>query len=129
MTISDIDAFFAAHPLGEQFSSFSAGERADAAVVAERDVFAAAGDVDLTVGRRRELYDAAIAEQTIFLLLNPEYLTGRNTRLTAESSAGESRRFSTPDAVLGQRAAALLAPLISARRTGADDGPLHLSRG
>lgn len=93
--ISDLDIFFQNHPLQEQYFQFSAAERAGAAAVAGRDVRAALNYMEIPTDRQ-DIFTAAVAEQTLFLLLNPEYLTGS----------------AVPP--LGPRPAALLKPLHTA---------------
>ena len=107
MTLNEIDSFFQNHPLKERYFAILDNERAGTAAVAERDVMAAVSTED------REFLNAAIAEQTIFLILNPEYLTGAYTHTQSLSSGGENRRFQTSVSPLGQRAAALIAPLLA----------------
>ena len=113
MLQSEIDTFFMNHPLKERFFAFSAEERAGCAAVAERDVLAAVADCTLSGEKQQQFLNAAIAEQTVFLLLNPEYITGTYTRTAALSSGGESRKFSDVLSPLGQRAAALISPLLN----------------
>ena len=133
MELSEINSFFLNHPLREEYFGFSEAERSGCAAVAERDVTAAAADADLTVAGHQALFDAAVAEQTVFLLLNPEYLTGGRTGVTAVSSGGESRKFSASDSVLGQRAAALIVPLLEKSSASGDGrsvaGQLRITRG
>lgn len=129
MTLTETDTFFQNHPLKDKYFSFTDSERSACIAVAERDVTAALGNnLPLKNNALQELLDAAIAEQTVFLMLNPEYLTGSYTRTSAVTSAGESRRFSGQNSVLGQRAAALLEPLL-ANKDGRSDTRLYLSRG
>ena len=111
MQLSKVDEFFSAHPLKEQYFNFSGTERAGTAAVALRDVRSVLAGYTIK-DSEQEFFEAAVAEQTIFLLLNPEYLTGAYTRTTSLSSAGNSRKFSGQESVLGQRTAALLAPLL-----------------
>lgn len=112
MTLIEIDEFFREHPLKESYFKFSDAERAGIAAVAERDVTAAVANVPQISAKEQQLVDAAIAEQTVFLMLNPEYLTGIFTRIENIGSAGNSRRFSGQESPLGQRPAALIAPLL-----------------
>lgn len=115
MQLQEIDSFFGQHPLKEQYFSAPESERSGCAAVAERDVRAAIAHLPEEItSRYQEFIPAAIAEQTIFLLLNPEYLTGAYTRINSLSSAGNSCRFNGQESPLGQRAAALLSPLFSA---------------
>ena len=81
-------------PLSEKYFSFAEAERAGCAAVAERDVRAALLDTAVSAEDETMFVNAAIAEQTVFLLLNPEYLTGMYTRISALASAGESKKFS-----------------------------------
>ena len=84
-------------------------------LLSEIDERAAVAGCVIESDEDQEFLNAAIAEQTIFLMLNPEYLTGRYTGLTAIDSGSESRRFSTRSTVpLGERPAALIAPLLAA---------------
>lgn len=123
MTLTEIDTFFNNHPLKEKYFSFSESERAGCFAVAERDVTAAAARcLPLQSDETQRLFDAAVAEQTVFLMLNPEYLTGNYTRTESISSAGENRRFSEQNSVLGQRTAALLAALPEGVCTNEPDG-------
>ena len=94
--IRQIDDYFRNHPLQEQYLKFSVSERTGAANVAARDVAAALDNAAVT-GTEQDTVSAAIAEQTIFLLLNPEYLTG------------------TAAPVTGARTEALLKPLLASR--------------
>ena len=91
MTVIEIDNFFLTHPLSEKYFSFSDVERAGCAAVAERDVRAVLLDVEISTDEEAAFVNPAIAEQTVFLLLNPEYLTGIYSRITAVSSAGETQ--------------------------------------
>ena len=120
MQLSKVDEFFSAHPLKEQYFNFSGPERAGTAAVALRDVRSALAGYTVK-DSEQEFFEAAVAEQTIFLLLNPEYLTGAYTRTASLSSAGNSRKFSGQESVLGQRPAALIAPLLN-RKTQTDSG-------
>lgn len=133
MTIIEIDNFFTNHPLAEKYFAFPEADRAGCAAVAQRDVRAALTGCPVSETEENELVFAAIAEQTIFLLLNPEYLVGSYTHLSAVVSAGESKRFTGSQAVLGQRPAALIAPLLN-RKISADTAEetaamLNFSRG
>lgn len=112
MTLTEIDSFFQNHPLKERYFAVLDNERAGTAAVAERDVMAAVSHCEITGTEDREFLNAAIAEQTIFLILNPEYLTGAYTHTQSLSSGGENRRFNTSNSPLGQRAAALISPLL-----------------
>lgn len=114
MNISEIDAFFQEHPLKERYFSVDVSERAGVAAVAQRDVLAAVAGCTVSGEEAVEFLHAAIAEQTIFLMLNPEYLTGCYTAVSTLSSGGVSRKFSGTASPLGQRAAALIAPLLAA---------------
>ena len=96
MQLSEVDLFFTEHPLKESYFSFSETERAGTLAVAERDVRAVTAGCSFQ-GEQLEFFQAAIAEQTIFLLLNPEYLTG------------------TAAPVTGARTEALLKPLLAFR--------------
>lgn len=111
MQLTEIDQFFNDHPLKKEYFSAGDSERSGCAAVAERDVLAALGGYEPEKAIEKELFRAAIAEQTIFLLLNPEYLTGAYTRINTLTSAGNTCRFNGQDSPLGQRAAALIAPL------------------
>ena len=113
MDLIETDNFFLVHPLKERYFSFGEAERSGIVAVAERDVRAAVAFHLPETGEEMDFFNAAIAEQTIFLMLNPEYLTGCYTRVNAVDSAGESLRFSDQKSLLGQRAAALLAPLLN----------------
>lgn len=113
MTLSEVDAFFQKHPLHDSYFKALNDERAGTLAVAERDVLAAVNHCEITTDQERSFLNAAIAEQTIFLLLNPEYLTGIYSHTQSLGSAGESRRFSSSASPLGQRAAALIAPLLA----------------
>lgn len=74
-TVSELDDFFQNHPLQQQYFQFTAAERSGAAAVAGRDVAAALEYRDVPA-EKQEFVTAAVAEQALFLLLNPEYLTG-----------------------------------------------------
>ena len=111
MQLSIADDFFNDHPLKEHYFSFSEAERAGTLAVAERDILALLAGNRITEAER-EFFQAAIAEQSIFLMLNPEYLTGAYTRTVSISSSGYSRKFSGQESVLGQRAATLLNPIL-----------------
>lgn len=113
MTLNEIDSFFQNHPLKERYFAILDNERAGTAAVAERDVMAAVSHCEINGTEDREFLNAAIAEQTIFLILNPEYLIGAYTHTQSLSSGGENRRFQTSVSPLGQRAAALIAPLLA----------------
>ena len=113
MLLSEINSFFQSHPLKEQFFSVNESERSGMALVAERDVMAAIGNRQIASAQEREFLNAAIAEQTIFLILNPEYLTGTFSHTQSVGSAGENRRFTSSSSPLGQRAAALIAPILA----------------
>jgi hypothetical protein len=123
MLLKNTDDFFRDHPLKEQYFACSETERAGTAAVAERDILAATAHCKIESESDKEFLRAAIAEQTIFLMLNPEYLTGCYTRTASLSSGGGTRRFSDPASPLGQRAAALIAPLLAAsERAGNNSG-------
>lgn len=111
MQLTIADEFFNEHPLKEHYFSFSEAERAGTLAVAERDILALLAGSKVTEDEE-PFFQAAIAEQSIFLLLNPEYLTGAYTRTVSISSSGHSRKFSGQESVLGQRAAALLTPIL-----------------
>ena len=123
MQLSKVDEFFSAHPLKEQYFNFSGPERAGTAAVALRDVRSALAGYTVK-DSEQEFFEAAVAEQTIFLLLNPENLTGSCDALAAESSAGSSRSYRARQNPLCLRAAALIAPL-----TAAKDAVVNISRG
>ena len=99
VNVSDLDIFFQNHPLQQQYFQFSAAARAGAAAVADRDVEAALEYRDIPE-ELAAAFTAAVAEQALFLLLNPEYLTGT----------------ATPP--LGARPQALLKPLLARTRAG-----------
>ena len=126
--LSKVDEFFSAHPLKEQYFNFSGPERAGTAAVALRDVRSALAGYTVK-DSEQEFFEAAVAEQTIFLLLNPEYLTGAYTRTASLSSAGNSRKFSGQESVLGQRPAALLASLLENAATEKKKYPENSSSG
>ncbi len=113
MTLFEIDEFFREHPLKESYFKFSESERSGIAAVAQRDVAAAVANVSEISESKQLLLDAAIAEQTVFLMLNPEYLTGTFTNVSAAGSGDNLRRYSGQSSPLGQRAAALIAPLLN----------------
>ena len=92
LTYSEIETVLQLHPLKEQFFKYTADERAGAFAVAERDVHAALDNVTIR-DEWREQFRAAVAEQALFLLLNPEYLAGEKNE------------------VMGKRAAHLIQPL------------------
>lgn len=114
MQLETIDDFFQDHPLKERYFACSEAERAGTAAVAERDILAATAHCKIESESDKAFLLAAIAEQTVFLMLNPEYLTGCYTRTSSLSSGGGTRRFSDTASPLGQRAAALIAPLLAA---------------
>ena len=114
LDITVIDNYFQNHPLSAQFLAFSATERAGAAKVAESDVSAALDYLPVPA-TRAEIFQAAVAEQCLCLLLNPEMLAGR------EDASGKTSGVRR--APLCPRAAALIAPL---RDRGA---ALKLNRG
>lgn len=118
MLLSEINSFFQSHPLKEQYFSVNENERAGTALVAERDVMAALGHCTIASAQEREFLNAAIAEQTIFLILNPEYLTGAFSHTLSIASGGENRRFASSTSPLGQRAAALIAPILEKAANG-----------
>ena len=113
MLITEINAFFQNHPLKEQYFAANDIVRTGTAAVAERDVLAAVSQCTVSTDEERGFLNAAIAEQTIFLILNPEYLTGCYSHIQSIGSGGESRRFTVNSSPLGQRAAALIAPLLA----------------
>ena len=114
MQYQEIEKYFENHPLKEKFSSFPDDERRSCVSVAERDILAAIHPV-VTQHSEADIFLAAVAEQTLFLLLNPENLTGINSGVSAVSSAGESRKFGQAGApLLGQRAAGLAGMLSGA---------------
>ncbi len=108
--ISAIDRFFESHPLQEYYFRFAENERKGACTVAERDARAAVGFMEIPENMS-EIFLSAVAEQSIFLLLNPANLTGAADHVAAENSAGSSRSFHSRKNPLCLRAAALLAPL------------------
>ena len=110
LDITIIDRYFQTHPLSASYFGFSADDRRGAAAVAERDASAAL-DHEPVDEAHREVFAAAVAEQCLHLLLNPEKLTGRNDGVTSESSAGAHRSYREQPSPLCRRAAALLAPL------------------
>ncbi len=112
MLISEINTFFQSHPLKEHYFSVNESERAGTAAVAERDVLAAVSHCTVSSEEDRGFLNAAVAEQTIFLILNPEYLTGCYSHTQSIGSGADSRRFTSSSSPLGQRAAALIAPLL-----------------
>ena len=111
MLLEDLEKFFQDHPLKKEYFNHSDDERSGTFAVALRDIRALLGDYQPT-DDDMEFFRAAVAEQTLFLLLNPEYLTGVYAHTAALTAAGSSRKFSNSDSPLGQRAAALLAPLL-----------------
>ncbi len=121
--VSTIDEFFESHPLKEHYFRFAADDRRGACAVAERDVCAAAGLLEIPPDREK-MFLPAVAEQCVYLLLNPIQLTGAADILDSESSAGSSRSFRMRKNPLCLRAAALLAPL-----TGAGGGAVTICRG
>lgn len=112
MTLVETDEFFREHPLKESYFKYSENERSGILAVAARDIQAAVSGIEPVNGDEKNFIDAAIAEQTIFLMLNPEYLTGKYTRTAAVGSGESMLRFSDQLSPLGQRAAALIAPLL-----------------
>lgn len=111
LTVTDGDLFFSEHPLNKCYLKFPAEQRGSAIVTAERDVAAALGKeaLDDTSDSR---VTAAVFEQAIFLLLNPEYLTGHSCETLKEFS------------YLAPRAYALVADIIKkceASSAGTDD--------
>ena len=112
MLISEINSFFQSHPLKEHYFNVNESERAGTAAVAERDVMAAISHCTISTDEERGFLNAAIAEQTIFLILNPEYLTGCYSHASSVGSGGDARKFTSSSSPLGQRAAALIAPLL-----------------
>ena len=123
MDINAIDRFFESHPLKEHYFRFADSDRKGACAVAERDVCAAAGFMEIPQAHG-DVFLAAVAEQAVFLLLNPENLTGSCDTLAAENSAGSSRSYRARQNPLCLRAAALIAPL-----TAAKDAVVNISRG
>lgn len=123
LNLETIDGYFRRHPLRARYFRFVAADRAGAAAVAERDVSAAL-DYAPVPEAQAEIFLAATAEQTLFLLLNPARLTGATDGVAAESSAGEHRSYRAASHPLGLRAAALIAPL---QRGG--NAALKLNRG
>ena len=99
LDITVIDNYFQNHPLSAEFFTFPAAERAGAAKVAEADVSAALDHLPVSPAQTG-IFEAAVAEQCLCLLLNPEMLTGGET---------DDRRVRRGP--LGLRAAALIAPL------------------
>ena len=120
MTLFEIDEFFREHPLKESYFKFSESERSGIAAVAQRDVAAAIANVPEIPENKQLLVNAAIAEQTVFLMLNPEYLTGTYTNISAVGSGDNLRRYSGQSSPLGQRAAALIAPLLNGTAVKSD---------
>ena len=118
MDIIETDAFFQEHPLKERYFSAGESERAGVLAVAERDVRAAVAGCVISGDEDNGFLRAAIAEQMIFLMLNPEYLTGCYTSLSSLASGGENRKFSSTVSPLGQRAAALIAPILAKSTSG-----------
>ena len=68
MLISEINSFFQSHPLKEHYFNVNESERAGTAAVAERDVMAAISHCTVSTDEERGFLNAAIAEQTIFLI-------------------------------------------------------------
>lgn len=109
MQYSEIEKYLENHPLQEKFTSFSEKERCCCIRLAERDILTAIYPVRPRNSSEDEMFLAAVAEQTLFLLLNPEVITGSNTGISAVSSGSESRKFGPDGApLLGQRAAAIV---------------------
>ena len=119
---STLNARLQEHPLNAACAGFTAAERSGAAAVAERDVLAAL-DGRAVPEALREQFLSAVVEQCVFLLLNPEQLTGAADGVLAEAAAGTSRRCRERTSPLCLRAAALLAPLT------AGEAALKLARG
>ena len=86
-----------------------AGE-ASALSVAQTDVMTAF-DTENIPGEYRQLLISAVAEQTIFLLLNPEYLTGKYDNISSENISGSRRDFQDDPSLLCRRAAMIIAKL------------------
>ena len=110
-TINDIDNFFNIHPLKEAYFSFNESDRKGAMAVAQRDVMAALNYAEIQ-NSILETVTAAIAEQSVYLLLNPTVLTGAADIIARENSAGNQRVYRERLTPLCIRAAALLKPLL-----------------
>lgn len=115
--ISDeiLEAYFSRHPLGDTLNRFSAAEKSAALNAADLDVAAELGR-PVTDGDG-ELLRAALAEQTIHLLIHRETLTDASGgTLVSESIDGVGSRVyrvsGNAASTLGARARALLAGAI-----------------
>jgi len=88
--IEYVDAYFGNHPLGGRYLGFDAEARSAALAAARRDILA-------SLGREAESDDdafaaAAVCEQTLHILLHPEFLTAPEPQLASESVNGIGRR-------------------------------------
>jgi hypothetical protein len=110
VTINEIDKFFETHPLKTEYFVFSELERAGVILIARRDIQAALDYAEIPE-QYQEFFTAAVAEQSIYMLLNPAALTGSRDNIARENSAGNSRSYRESDTPLCVRTAALLAPI------------------
>ena len=110
VSITEADNFFQTHPLREKYLSFTDNERSSTLNVAQTDVMTAFDSDDIPE-EYRDLLISAVAEQTIFLLLNPEYLTGKYENISSENVSGSRRDFQDDPSLLCRRAAMIIAKL------------------
>lgn len=115
LSVSDSDKFFLIHPLSGCYGGFSEAEKEAALHIAECDVSAALGVPELPADAPWFTLNA-VYEQMIFLLLNPEHLTGR--------TSGTPLRWN-----LCHRAYTLLTCYGELSRTNANGSALRLVRG
>ena len=110
VSITETDNFFQTHPLREKYLSFTENERLSTLNVAQTDVMTALDTGDIP-DKYRNMLISAVAEQTIFLLLNPEYRIGKYDNISSENIAGSRRDFQSNPSLLCRRAAMIIAKL------------------
>lgn len=113
-----LEKYFASHPLAEKFLSAESALRTAAFAAARRDILAVLGREP---EEEQELAAAALCEQTVYILLHPEYLSDNGAEIASESVEGIGRRTyfrqrersGAAAGHLAPRAAAYLAALLS----------------
>ena len=86
---SYLEKYFARHPLSDKFLAAESSLRSAAFAAARRDLLAVLGREP---DESEELAAAALCEQTLHILLHPEYFSAAEQELASESVSGIGRR-------------------------------------